>query len=204
MQNTENKIEIKIKKCGRGKIFFATDFANFGTPEAIKKALQRLVKSGFINRVAHGIYYYPKKDITIGNLVISDEKPSIDNIAHAIAKRDKARIVPVGDYALNLLGLSTQVPMNVVYITNGTARRIKIEGSIKGILFKHTSETRSLAYKSKLLMLIVSAMREIGEGKIRENELKIIKEHFQTVDKKDFEHDIKLMPLWVRKTLLTL
>jgi hypothetical protein len=204
MQTTENKIESKIRKCGRGKIFFAEDFASFGNSEAVFKALQRLRKSGFINRAAHGIYYYPKKDVTIGSLVISDDTPSVDAIARAIAKRDKARIVPVGDYALNLLGLSTQVPMNVVYITDGAARRVKIEGSTKGILFKHTSELRNFIYKSKLLMLIVSALREIGEGKIRENELAIIKEHFQKVDKKDFEHDIKLMPLWVRKILLAL
>ncbi|GAP71922.1 hypothetical protein SAMD00024442_20_7 [Candidatus Symbiothrix dinenymphae] len=204
MQSIENKIESKVKKCGKGKIFFAEDFTTLGTPESIKKALQRLVKSGFINRVAHGIYYYPKKDVTIGSLIISDDTPSVDAIARAIAKRDKARIVPVGDYALNLLGLSTQVPMNVVYITDGAARRVKIEGSTKGILFKHTSELRNLAYKSKLLMLIVSALREIGEGKIRENELAIIKEHFQKVAKKDFEHDSKLIPLWVRKILLTL
>ncbi|MDR0830137.1 MAG: DUF6088 family protein, partial [Prevotellaceae bacterium] len=169
----------------------------------VRQTLQRLQKSDVIKRAAHGIYYYPKNDVNIQGLIISP-KPSIDDIAKAIAQRDKARIVPIGDQALNLLNLSTQVPMNVVYTTTGAPRRVKIEGSRHGILFKHSSEQKRFEYKSRLLMLIVSAMREIGEGKIYPEELEIIKKHFQNVDKKDFEHDIKLMPLWVREILLTL
>jgi hypothetical protein len=200
MQSTYSQIESKIKKSKRGKLFFPDDFATFGTPVAIRLAFGRLQKSGLLMRVAHGIYYYPEIDKKFGLGVIP---PSIEDVAYGIAKRDKIRIVPTGSYALNALGLSTQVVVNAVFITDGAARRIKI-GNGKGILFKHTSEVRTLAYKSQLLMLIVSALREIGEGKIRENELAIIKEHFQKVAKKDFEHDIKLMPLWVRKILLTL
>jgi hypothetical protein len=202
MYSVEDKILDKVKKCGRGKIFFANDFATLGASDAIRQSLARLRKSGVLLRVAHGIYYYPKKNITIGSLVISDDKPAVDEIARAIAKRDKIRIVPVGVYALNLLGLSTQVPVNVVYMTNGAPRRVKIDGSRKGILFMHSSEQKRFQYKSELLMIIVSAMREIGEGKLRESELKIIKGHFQHVDKKDFEHDVKLMPIWVRKILV--
>jgi hypothetical protein len=52
--------------------------------------------------------------------------PSPDKIAQAIAKRDNARILPTGNYAMNLLGLSTQVPMNVVYLTDGSPRKVNI------------------------------------------------------------------------------
>jgi DNA-binding Lrp family transcriptional regulator len=203
MQSIEDKILSKLKKCGRGKVFFAADFANLGTPETIKKSLQRMQKAGVIKRAAHGIYYYPKKEYEFYGTVISP-KPSLNDIAKAIARRDKARIVPIGDYALNLLNLSTQVPVNAVYVTDGAPRRVKIDGSRHGILFKHSSEQKRFEYKSELLMLIVSAMREIGEGKIYQEELEIIKQHFKNVDKKDFEHDIKLIPLWVRKIFLTL
>ncbi len=92
-----NQIENKIKTCKRGKIFFLDDFAGLGTPEAIKKSLQRLTNSGLLVRLANGIYWYPKKEI-----------------------------VPTGLHALNLLNLSTQVPANVVYLTDGTARKISI------------------------------------------------------------------------------
>ena len=202
MVSVEYKIENIIKKQRRGKIVFAGDFSSFGGSEAVFKALQRLQKSGLLMRVAHGIYYYPK----INKNKYIDSKylpPSIDEIAYGIAKRDKIRIVPTGAYALNTLGLSTQVPANAVFITDGAPRRITV-GKGKGILLKHTSEARSLAYKSKLLMLIVSALREIGENKATTQQLEIIKSHLSNVSQKELDADIQLMPIWVRKVLLSL
>jgi len=202
MNSVENKIESDIKKQRRGKLIFASDFSSFGSSDAVFKALQRLKKSGFLMRVAHGIYYYPKinKNKYIKSKYVM---PSIDEIAYGIAKRDKIRIVPTGVYALNALGLSTQVPANAVFITDGAPRRIAV-GKGKGILFKHTSEARSLAYKSKLLMLIVSALREIGEGNATPQQLEIIKSHFSHVTGQELNTDIQSMPIWVRKILLSL
>ena len=202
MQSVENKIESKVKQSKRGRIFFQDDFATFGTPGAVRLALSRIEKKGLLVRVAHGIYSYPR----INNIQWIDKKyilPSIDEIAHAIAKRDKIRIVPTASHALNTLGLSTQVPANAVYITDGTARRIKV-GKGRGILFRHTSNARNLAYKSELLMLIVLALREIGEGKVTDEQLVIIERHFSYITQKEFETDIKLIPLWIRKLLLSL
>jgi predicted DNA binding protein len=102
-----------------------------------------------------------------------------------------------------LLNLSTQVPANVVYLTDGTARKVNI-GEGKGIFFKHTSEVKRLTYKSEHLMLIVSALREIGENNITDEQLSIIKEHFSHITKHEFETDIKLIPVWIRKILLAL
>jgi hypothetical protein len=130
-------------------------------------------------------------------------KPTLNEIAKAIAKRDKARIVPTGLHALNLLNLSTQVPANVVYLTDGTARKVNI-GEGKGILFKHTSEVKRLAYKSEYLMLIVSALREIGENNITDEQLTIIKEHFSHITEQALKTDIKLIPVWLRKIFLAL
>jgi DNA-directed RNA polymerase subunit K/omega len=202
MESTANQIKDKILKSKRGKLFFPDDFATLGTPDAIRLALGKLQKSGLLMRVAHGIYYYPKinRNKYIKSKYLS---PSINEIAYGIAKRDKIRIVPTGVYALNALGLSTQVPANAVFITDGAPRRIAV-GKGRGILFKHTSEVRSLAYKSRLLMLIVSALREIGEGKATPQQLEIIKSHLSKVSQKELNADIQLMPLWVRKILLSL
>ncbi len=200
MESTAYQIENRIKSGSRKKLYFNADFAAYGSPEAIKKTLQRLAKSGLLMRVAHGIYYYPQIEAKWGNTAIP---PTIEEIAKGIAKRDKIRIVPTGIYALNALGLSTQVPVNIVFITDGAARRISI-GKGKGILFKHSSETRIFAYKSKILMLIVSALREIGEGNFTVTQLEIIKKHLHEVTYNEFNTDIQLAPLWVRKTLLSL
>ncbi|MDR2232972.1 MAG: DUF6088 family protein [Tannerella sp.] len=202
MESTADQIKRKIKRSKRGKLFFPHDFATLGTSDAIRLALGKLQKSGLLIRIAHGIYYYPK--INRNKYIKSNYLlPSIDEIAYGIAKRDKIRIVPTGEYALNLLGISTQVPANAVFITDGAPRRITV-GKGKGILFKHTSEARSLAYKSKLLMLIVSALREIGDGKVTAEQLDIIKSHFSDITKQEFETDLQLMPLWIRKLLLSL
>ncbi|MDR1896639.1 MAG: type IV toxin-antitoxin system AbiEi family antitoxin domain-containing protein [Prevotellaceae bacterium] len=202
MKIVEKQIETKIKNGKRGKLFFPDDFAAIGSSAAIRQSLVRLHKSGVIMRVAHGIYYYPKIN---KNKYIESKylPPSIDEIAYGIAKRDKIRIVPTGAYALNTLGLSTQVPANAVFITDGAPRRINV-GKGRGILFKHTSEARSLAYKSKLLMLIVFALREIGENKVTPQQLEIVKSHFTNVSQKELNTDIQLMPLWIRKFLLSL
>ena len=108
--------------------------------------------------------------------------------------------MPTGAYVLNMLGLSTQVPANVVFVTDGSPRRVSI-GKGKGILFKHTSEMRNFAYQSQMMMLIVTAMREIGEGNITSEQLEIIKTHLKKVSPEQFQNDIQLAPIWVRKTL---
>ena len=127
--------------------------------------------------MAQGIYCYPKIDTKWGSGVVP---PSIEDIANGIAKRDKVRIVPTGAYVLNVLGLSKQVPANVVFFTDGSSRKVSV-GKGNGILFKHTSEMRTFAYRSKLMLLIVMALREIGEENITEQQMNIIKGHLKNV-----------------------
>ncbi|MDR1182917.1 MAG: DUF6088 family protein, partial [Bacteroidales bacterium] len=105
MQSTHIKIKEFIIKKRRGNLFFANDFKSFGSGDSIRQALSRLCKDEFIVRLSNGIYLYPKISKRIGIVY-----PSIEDIAKAIAKREKARLIPTGVYALNKLGLSTQVP----------------------------------------------------------------------------------------------
>jgi hypothetical protein len=195
MQSTVNKIENEIKRRRRGKIYFADDFTSFGTSEAIKKALLRFEKSGMLIRLAHGIYLYPSIDIRLGLGVLY---PSVETIAKEIARRDKARIVPTGLYALNVLGLSTQIPANIVFHTDGAPRKIKIYNQL--ITFKHVVP-KNLAYKSEALMLVVSALKEIGEHSISENDIIIVQEVLSNETKANILNDINLAPIWIRKKI---
>jgi len=195
MQSTVYKVEIEIKRRKRGKIYFADDFSSFGTSEAIKKALLRFEKSGMLIRLAHGIYLYPSIDKKLGLGILY---PSVETIASEIARRDKARIVPTGLYALNVLGLSTQVPTNIVFHTDGAPRKIRVYNQL--ITFKHVAP-KNLAYKSKLLMLVVSAFKEIGEHSVSENHLNTIKQILSQETKENIQRDINLAPVWVRKKI---
>ena len=140
-----------------------------------------LCKNETLIRVAQGIYYYPKIDTKWGSGIIP---PSIGEIAGGIAKRYIVRIVPTGAYVLNLLRLSTQAPANLVFVTDGSQRRVSI-GKGKGILFKHTSEMRLFAYKSHMMQLIVTAMREIGEGNITDEHLNMFVNIWRMYQKKN-------------------
>lgn len=197
MQSAYNEIKNRIESSRRGKLFFPDDFSPSVSPDSVRAALVRLCRAGIIIRVAQGIYCYPKMDTKWGSGIIP---PSIEEIAEGIAKRDKVRIAPTGAYVLNKLGLSTQVPANVVFVTDGSGRRVSI-GKGKGILFKHTSEMRTFAYRSYMMQLVVTALREIGENNVTEEQMDVIKSHLKNIPKEDFLKDIQLAPIWVRKKL---
>src|SRR4051812_40005094 len=121
MQGSEKQIEKSIKLKPRGTLVFPEDFVDYGSSEAVRKALDRLEDKKLLVRVSHGIYVRPKESKLIGSVL-----PSAEEVATAIAKRDRIRTVPSGIYALNALGLSTQVPMKVVLLTDGSPREIKV------------------------------------------------------------------------------
>ena len=197
MYSTHSQIEKEILKNKKGKIVFSSNFVKYGTDVAIRHAFSRLCKSGVLIRLSAGIYLFPQIDKDIGIIY-----PSIEKIAKEIAIQEKARLIPTGVYALNALGLSTQVPMRVVFLTDGTPRMINIEGEAC-IKFKKTAP-KYLSFKSKLISLIVIALREIGEKKTTEEQLSKIKELLIHEKKEIITNDLQLAPVWVKKTILKL
>jgi len=194
MQSVEKEIVMYISKRRRGKMYFTNDFSGFGSDGAVRIALMRLANSKVLLRLARGIFYYPIIDKELGiNLL-----PSIEDVAAALAQRDKARIVPTGDYAKNKLGLSTQVPTNVVFLTNSTPRKVKIGKS--HITFKKAS-SKNFAYKSYITMLAALALSEIGKDCVTEQDIAIITPLLLKEDKTKIEKDLTLMPAWERNII---
>ena len=191
--STENRILIKIRKARRGSLYFADSFLAFGTSKAVNKALERLVEKKEIIRVATGIYTRPKQSKLLGSLT-----PGVEEIAEAIAKRDNARIVPTGSYAQNVLGLSTQVPMKMVYLTDGAARKVKAGNYT--ITFKKTTP-KNLSSRGSISELAIQALKSIGKDNVTKEEEEIIIEHLKKEKQSHLEHDIRLAPEWIRKIL---
>ncbi len=189
-ESIEYRILGKIKKARRGALFFTEDFLRFGSAKAISKALERMEDAREVTRIARGVYARLSKDPILGEI-----RPSTENIAIAIAKRDKARIIPTGILALNALGLSTQVAMNAVYLTDGAARRISL-GKRK-ILFKKAAP-KNLSAIGKISSLCIQALKEIGKDKVTEQEKEKIIEHLKKEEPSRLEHDIRLAPEWIR------
>lgn len=195
-ENIGKRIVNNIKKCGRGSIFFPNSFVSYGDIKSVSKSLERLTKEAVIIRLANGIYLYPKIDKELGLGVLY---PSVEEIALQVARRDKAHIAPTGAYAMNLLGLSTQVPMNVVFLTDGSPRKIRL-GNNRIITFKHTVP-KNLAFVNKTAQLATFALKEIGQSNVNEEHLKALKQVFASINEKSIEADYKLMPAWIRKII---
>lgn len=125
-QSIDSRIVAAIRSRGRGAVFVPADFLEFGSREAVDVALHRLVRQGTIRRLARGLYDFPKEHPVLGPLA-----PSAEDIARALAGRDRTRLQPAGAYAANTLGLTEQVPAKMVFLTDGPAKTVKI-GSMTG------------------------------------------------------------------------
>jgi hypothetical protein len=195
-QSIENKVLEYLKHRQKGKIYFTNDFATLGTSESIRKSLSNLVKKDILIRLTQGIYLYPKIDKELGVLY-----PSVDDVCRAIAKRDKARIEPTGIFALHSLGLSTQIPVNVVYLTDGIPRKIKYGN--RTIKFKKTAP-KNLAMKGKVSSLVITALKQIGKENVsQEVELQLTKV-LKKESVENVRHDAKLAPEWISKLIFQL
>ncbi len=192
--STDKAILGKVRSYNRGKLLFPDDFTKIGSVDAIRQTLHRLVKKDILVRLAHGIYLYPKYDDELGVLY-----PSIEDIAEAIARRDKARIVPTGVTAMNKLGLSTQVPLKSVYLTDGAPRSIQV--GKRSIKFKNTTP-KNLMAKGEISSLVIQALREIGKDKVTEFQLARINELLKKEKPENVIHDAGLAPSWITRIML--
>ncbi|MBX2923342.1 MAG: hypothetical protein KF746_14165 [Chitinophagaceae bacterium] len=194
-KSTETQILERVRRKGRGILFFTDSILKNRNPDAVRKALERLVKSGELERVATGIYVRPVIDDHIGKVL-----PGIEEIAVAIAKRDRATIVPTGSYAMYKLGLTTQVPLNIVFYSDTSARKIKI--GKQAITFKKAS-AKNLAFVGEISTLAIQALRTIGKDQVADEEIKQIKKVLKTENPKHLQHDLQLAPVWIRKMIAT-
>lgn len=186
-------IKERINSAENGTLFFNNSFPEYDD-EYVGKILSDLVSSGNLYHLSRGIYL--KTERTRFGLVY----PSVSAIATAIAERDKAQILPTGATALNLLGLTTQMPMNPVFLTSGSARKITIDG--RTITFKR-AVPKNFAIKGKKRSLIVQALKYIGENNITEEDrLNLSNLIHNDKDVDNLSEDLQMMPSWIRKFFL--
>ena len=116
----------------------------YGSAVSVAKALERLTRKGGLVRIARGLYCYPKIDRKFG---LGIQYPTVNEIAEKVARQSEARVVPTGMHALNVLGLSAQVPMNYVFYTDGNSRTVNLFNGRK-LRFKRVA-LKNLAYQNK-------------------------------------------------------
>lgn len=171
-------------------IFFLNDFGEYGSVETVRKVLLQARSEGLVSHLSHGIYVKPMQSR------FGEVPPPLEIIAKAIAKRDHVKIMPTGSTAANVLGLSTQVPMTVSYLTTGSSRIIPI--GKRTIKFKHAAP-RNFAYKGKTIPLIVQALKDIGEKNINEQIISGLTSYLaKASDSSTFNEDLLLAPAWIQ------
>lgn len=162
MQPIEQKILSRIYGRGRGWAFTKTDFvAGFGEAN-IHQALSKLARAGKIRRVCHGVYDYPRYSELLGQAL----GPDIDQVAQALARKFNWRIQPSGEAALNLLGLSTQVPGRWIYLSDGPSREYSIGQDGRQILAFRKSSLKDTGFKYRESGLLVQALKALGKERV--------------------------------------
>ena len=162
MQAIEEKILSRIYGRGRGWAFTKTDFmAGFGEVN-IHQALSSLARTGKIRRVCHGVYDYPPYSDRLGTVL----SPDIDQVAQALARKFNWRIQPSGDAALNLLGLSTQVPGRWVYLSDGPNRDYAVGEAGRQTLAFQKSSLKEAGFKYRESGLLVQALKALGKERV--------------------------------------
>jgi hypothetical protein len=156
MKTKREKIIARIERQGSGKVLSAKDFLDLASRGTIDVALADLARDGRIRRIARGLYDVPKVNPALGGKL----SPDIDEAAHAIARKHRWKIVPEGAWAANLLGLSTQVPAKIVYLSDGPSKKTPIGRRI--LYFKH-ARPKVLAGVEGKSALVVQALRHLGK-----------------------------------------
>lgn len=189
MQSIVTRIKKRIHSKNRGFVFTKSHFLDLGHPKTVAKVLERLVDSGEIRRLARGLYDYPEKHPTLGELPANYER-----IAQALAGRDSLKIQPSGAYAANLLGLTEQVPARIVFLTDGPNRTVEINK--QQIVLKRTTP-KNMATAGRMSGLIIQALRHLGQGHVDDKIIRMLKERLSRNDKRQLINDLRYAPVWI-------
>ncbi len=190
MMTIANQIEENMTE-NLGKIFSIHDFYHLGTKNTVKSALYRLHEENKIVRLIDGLYTKPKYSQILKEYIY----PDVGVVADKLAEKFSWTIAPAGETALNYTGLSTQVPNEYIYITDGAYREYMYRG--KKIVFKRTTNRHITTY-SKELSILIQALKALGKNKIGDNEIQKLAIFAKSV-KEDLKKDIVKIPFWMQE-----
>jgi hypothetical protein len=170
-------------------VFTPSHFDDLAGRSTIATVLQRAVDTGTIRNLARGLYDYPRVDPQLGCL-----QPSVDAIAKALAGRDEIRLQPSGAYAANQLGLSTQVPMKVVFLTDGRSRTVQVGN--RQIQLRRTTP-KNMAVAGRISGTVIQALRHLGRDRVDDAVLATLEQRLDADARRQLMKDIRNAPAWI-------
>ncbi len=188
-QSVDSQVLGRIHGNGPGWVFTPSDFQDLGSSTAARLALMRHTRAGTIRQLARGLYDYPRKDPRLGPI-----PPATDDIAAALKGRDAFRLQASGAHAANMLGLSEQVPVRSVFLTDGRGRQVQI-GQRK-IILKHTT-TRQMATAGRITGTVIQALRWLGQRHVDDHTIAALQRQLSASDKQQLLLDLRYAPAWI-------
>ncbi|MGH7593812.1 MAG: DUF6088 family protein [Gemmatimonadales bacterium] len=191
-KSVEQQILARLRKLDSSKglrLLSASDFAKLGSRSAVDIALHRLARQGTIRRLTSGLYYVPIIDLILGEL-----RPGAHAVVGALEIKHRIRTQPSGATAANSLGLSEQVPMRVVYLTDGPSRRLKI--GKQEIVLKRTTP-KNMETAGRLSGLVIQALRHLGQANVDDRVVAHLRRLIGPTERKRLIKDAPLAPAWI-------
>ncbi|MGI6579122.1 MAG: DUF6088 family protein [Saccharofermentanales bacterium] len=189
-----NQIKNRIDDMDKGKVFISNDFLDIASNETVRRTLNQLVKENKIKRIINGFYYRPRYSELIGEY----EEPSMYELAIAIARKYNWDIAPYNSTALNLLGLSTQVPSKWTFISSG--RYIEYEIGNNKIEFKKVKPSE-IANMSLKTATVIQAIKALGKDEITEDDIRKIKQNLSKEDKENLLREATSTTAWIYEVI---
>lgn len=180
-----------LSRAEPGEVFVSSDFAETGSANSVRKALSRLVEAGELERPMRGLYRKPRRNAFLDKGVPA----SPDEIAEALARKFEWNIAPYGDTALNRLGVDSQVPSVVRYVSDGPYRTYQYGPYT--IEFRHTAN-RDLSRLSPIAATVVQALKALGKDGVTESELNIISSQLDDAQMEKLISETRNATSWVR------
>jgi hypothetical protein len=179
----------RIRAAGPEQVFTPRQFLDLGGRDAVDKALSRHCSAGTLHRLARGLYHLPRTHPRFGPL-----PANCDAIANALKSRDAIRLQLSGACAANILGLSTQVPVRLVFLTDGPTRRVTV-GKQKIVLRRTTP--RNMATAGRPSGLVIQALRWLGKKHVDDKVIAQLRDNLKLEDKAALLEDAHLAPAWI-------
>ncbi|MDU4287823.1 MAG: DUF6088 family protein [Anaerococcus vaginalis] len=194
MNSYLDQIKNRINDFDSRKVFINNDFLDIAGNETVRRTLNQLVSENKITRVINGFYYNPSYSELIGEY----EAVSIHELALAIARKYNWNIAPYNSTALNLLGLSTQVPTHYKYISSGRYKEYKIGDTVLEFKKVNPGEIANMSLKTAT---VIQAIKSLGKEDITREVIQKIRENLTEKERIDLMNESKSVPAWVYEVI---
>ena len=194
MNSYLDQIKNRINDFDSRKVFINNDFLDIAGNETVRRTLNQLVSENKIKRVINGFYYNPIYSELIGEY----EAVSIHELALAIARKYNWNIAPFNSTALNLLGLSTQVPTHYKYISSGRYKEYKIGDTVLEFKKVNPGEIANMSLKTAT---VIQAIKSLGKENINAQVIQKIRENLSEKERIDLMNESKSVPAWIYEVI---